>query len=203
MIIFDFDGTIADSYMVAIQLFNSIAHKYGYKQIEDHQKLRNKSMRRILCEDLGLSWYQIPRFMMLAKSLIKKVDAEKIHLFSGIADTINYLAERTTLAIATSNDNTIVQRVLERHNIRGFTYIHSGISLFGKHVAIKNILKKLNKNPEQVLYVGDEVRDVEACKKIPLKIAAVSWGFNSRDALVKSNPDYIIDTPEQLCALAP
>ncbi len=203
MIIFDFDGTIADSYMVAIQFFNSVAHKYGYKQLEDHQNLRHKSLRRVLCEDLGLSWYQIPRFIMHAKSLISKVDAEKIHLFSGIADTINYLAERTTLAIATSNDSSIVHRVLENHNVRGFTYIHSGISLFGKHVAIKRILRKLNKNPEQALYIGDEVRDVEACKKIPLKIAAVSWGFNSRDSLILSKPDYIIDSPEQLCAFAP
>ena len=55
---------------------------------------------------------------------------------------------------------------------------------------------KLSKS--DVYFVGDEVRDIEAGKKAGIKTIAVSWGYNTKDALAKEQPDYIIDTPLDL-----
>ena len=58
---------------------------------------------------------------------------------------------------------------------------------------------KINKlTPEEVIYVGDETRDIEASKTIPIKVIAVSWGFNSAEALAKQNPDFLIQKPSEL-----
>ena len=78
-----------------------------------------------------------------------------------------------------------------------FTFIYSG-STFGKHKVINKWLRIENINPEKVVYVGDEVRDIDAAKKTGIKVIAVGWGFNSQEALAAQNPDFLIERPQEL-----
>jgi phosphoglycolate phosphatase-like HAD superfamily hydrolase len=59
-------------------------------------------------------------------------------------------------------------------------------------------MKINNLSSEEVIYVGDETRDIEASKKINIKVIAVSWGFNSGEVLAKHNPDFLIHKPSEL-----
>ena len=45
------------------------------------------------------------------------------------------------------------------------------------------------------MYIGDELRDVKASQKAGIPIAAVTWGFNSRESLAASEPDFLFDQP--------
>lgn len=56
--------------------------------------------------------------------------------------------------------------------------------------------QKINKN--KIIYVCDEIRYIEAAEKLEIKIIAVTWGYNNKNALEKENPDFIIDAPEDL-----
>ena len=51
---------------------------------------------------------------------------------------------------------------------------------------------------DEVVYVGDEVRDIKAAKRAGMKIIAASWGYNEREALEKYKPDLIVDRPVEL-----
>jgi phosphoglycolate phosphatase len=55
--------------------------------------------------------------------------------------------------------------------------------------------RKFQIDRNQMLYVGDELRDVQACKKIGVKIAAVTWGFDSAPLLAASKPDLLCHSP--------
>ncbi|PMB02817.1 carotenoid oxygenase, partial [Fischerella thermalis CCMEE 5196] len=79
-----------------------------------------------------------------------------------------------------------------------FEFIYSGITIFGKTTIINNLLKQKQLKPEEVIYVGDETRDIEASKKANIKVVAVSWGFNSPEVLAKQNPNYLIHHPSEL-----
>jgi phosphoglycolate phosphatase-like HAD superfamily hydrolase len=46
--------------------------------------------------------------------------------------------------------------------------------------------------------VCDEVRDIEAAKKSGIKSIAVAWGYNTKDALIKENPDFLVNSPDEL-----
>jgi phosphoglycolate phosphatase len=59
-------------------------------------------------------------------------------------------------------------------------------------------LKQQNLRLEQAIYVGDEIRDIEAAKRSNIKVIAVSWGFNSKEILAQHEPDFLIDEPKQL-----
>ncbi|NES07303.1 MAG: HAD hydrolase-like protein, partial [Okeania sp. SIO2F4] len=77
-------------------------------------------------------------------------------------------------------------------------FITSGTTLFGKHRAIKKYLKSENIQPEEMVYVGDETRDINAAKKAKVKAIAVTWGFNSREALSEYQPDALVEQPQEL-----
>ena len=79
-----------------------------------------------------------------------------------------------------------------------FEFVYSESSLFGKHVVLKRMCSKQNIDPLEVVYVGDEDRDIIAAKKVKIKIIAVTWGFNSKAKLSKEKPDYLVDLPMQI-----
>ena len=82
-----------------------------------------------------------------------------------------------------------------------FDFIYSGVTIFGKTTIINNVLRQKHFQPESVIYVGDETRDIESAKKANIKVIAVSWGFNSPEALSKQNPDFLIHHPHELLAV--
>jgi phosphoglycolate phosphatase len=201
MIIFDFDGTLADTLQNAISVINSFSENYGYKKIKDEAipMLRDKPMKKILSEDLNLSFYQLPGFR---HKLLSKLETPpfiaKIKIFEGISEVLEKLAQKYTLSIVTSNKSTLVDCVLKNNGIKTIKHIHSDSSIFGKHFVIKRLLKKMNLMPNEVVYVGDEVRDIEACQRLRMKIIAVTWGFNSHKLLESYKPDYLVDSPDTI-----
>ena len=60
------------------------------------------------------------------------------------------------------------------------------------------MLSKYELEPQDAIYIGDEVRDIKSAKKAGIPIAAVTFGFNSKEALEKESPDYLCDTPAEL-----
>ena len=99
------------------------------------------------------------------------------------------------LQVLTTNAKDIVETFLKTNDINVFTEVTSERNLFGKSASLKKILKHMNKKPEEVIYIGDEVRDIEACKKVGIEIISVTWGLQSRGALEKAGANYLADTP--------
>ena len=79
--------------------------------------------------------------------------------------------------------------------------IFGDVGLFGKAASITKALKKINIPKAESIYIGDEVRDIEASKKVGIKVVAVDWGFNTKNRLKKANPDYLISKPQEIMKL--
>ncbi len=65
-------------------------------------------------------------------------------------------------------------------------------------MVLKRMCNKHKIKNNEVIYVGDEDRDIIASKKVKIKTIAVTWGFNSKNKLIKENPDYLVDSPIQI-----
>ena len=102
------------------------------------------------------------------------------------------------IGILTTNTEENVIKFLESNKLNIFDFLYSGKSVFGKGKVLKKLITKNNLKKERVFYVGDEVRDMNAGKKSKVITVAVSWGFNSKEALKKEKPDYLIDSPSEL-----
>jgi len=79
-----------------------------------------------------------------------------------------------------------------------FDFFYTAKKVFGKDRTISKIIKDMKLEKSKVYFVGDEVRDIEAGKKVGIKTIAVSWGYNTKDALDKEHPDHLIDSPLEL-----
>ena len=202
-IIFDFDGTIADSMKLSIELFNQAAHKYNFKTINE-ESFENLYKLSILekCKALNVSLTSIPRASMeINRSYNRLIGL--IPLIKGIKEVILDLKQRGyTLSIISSNAGDNIKKFLAINNIDVFDHIYSAKNLFGKDKAISSFIKKNRIIREEAVYIGDEIRDVAACKANNIKVIAVAWGgFESLDMLTKAGADFMVSDPSEIFAI--
>lgn len=202
IILFDFDGTIADTLDSIVKITNRLAGEFGYKKttLEDVEYMRNMNSMQII-KTSGIPIFKVPFLLQMVKLELNH-EIQNLKPIPGIVEALEVLnSKEYQLGIVTSNSLENVKGFLERNDMaKLFSFIHAGSTLFGKNKAIKSFLKKAGISSEQVIYVGDETRDIEAAKKVKIKVIAVSWGFNSKAVLAKHNPDLAIDKPQDLMA---
>jgi phosphoglycolate phosphatase len=198
-IVFDFDGTIADTLSVVIRIANKFADHYGYNKIplSDLPKLREKKPSAVL-RYLGISIFKLP---IVARKIRFEMNKEIVNLKTvvNLRDTLVHLKENgCTLGILTTNSRENVVEFLKKNDLEIFDFVYSGRAVFGKSRLLKKLMKDKTIQHKDPIYVGDEIRDVEAAKKAGIKVVGVSWGYNTKSALLKSHPDYIVEKPEEL-----
>jgi HAD superfamily hydrolase (TIGR01549 family) len=200
VIIFDFDGTIADTFEAVLQITNNLAVELGYPPTtpEDVRRLRNLDSREIIRQS-GIPLFRLPFLMKRLKAELRN-EIHKLHPIPAMQDALMQLKQRgNPLGIVTSNSQDNVQAFLRNHDLGDlFDFTYSGTTLFGKGRVIRQLLKQHNLKARNVVYVGDETRDIEAARKIQIKVIAVAWGFNSAEALARQNPDFMIHQPGEL-----
>lgn len=200
VIIFDFDGTIADSLDAVVNITNRLAVEFGYQppSLEDIEKIKNLSSRQII-QFSGVSIFKLP-FLLRKVRIRLNNQIQDLKPFPGIKETFTELkAQGNQLGIITSNSKENVSIFLKENEfIELFDFIYSAPTIFGKHKVINSFSKKQNIQNNEMVYVGDETRDIEAARKSRIKVISVSWGFNSKEVLAKHHPDFLIDKPSEL-----
>lgn len=199
-IIFDFDGTIADTLETIATLYNKVADDFKCKQVsfEDKEKFRGMKSQDFLAE-CGISLIKLPVIAIKLKHELRK-EIKNIKPFDGIIDALNSIKDAGfKIGVLSSNSVKNINLFLKQNNFPDiFDFVHSGKNIFGKDLVIHRLLHKHKIKKDSVIYVGDETRDIDALKRIKIPILAVSWGFNSREILEKQNPDAIIDQPSEI-----
>ena len=191
-IVFDFDGTIADTFDV---IKNVVMKEFGEYDF-DFELIRSEDSKGLL-KKMNIPLWKLPEMALKVTSRLRKNNDFK--MFPGIIDLLNILKENYKIGIVSSNSKENIINTLQKYNIQDlFEFVYSDSSIFGKHLVLKKMCRKYNINPLDVIYVGDEDRDITAAKKVKIKNIAVTWGFNSKEKLSRVNPDYLIDTPMQI-----
>jgi phosphoglycolate phosphatase len=103
--------------------------------------------------------------------------------------------------VLSSNTAPNVRAFLARHGFAAPEILSTGVSIFGKAARLRDVMQRHRLLAADVVYVGDEVRDIEACRAAGVRSVAVSWGYGERSALLAAAPDALVDAPEELVAL--
>ncbi|HEY9741482.1 MAG TPA: HAD hydrolase-like protein [Coleofasciculaceae cyanobacterium] len=200
VIMFDFDGTLADTLDTLVTITNRLALEFGYKPTapEELAQIRNLSSREIVMQS-GISIFKIPFLLKKIKGNLHN-EIQYLNSIPGIKEALIQLKyEGNILGILTSNSEENVRIFLNKQGMEElFSFVYSETTLFSKHKIIRKFMKENYLSSEEIVYVGDETRDIESSKKIPIKVIAVSWGFNSREVLAKHKPDFLIHKPSEL-----
>ncbi len=186
LIIFDFDGTLADSFALFLEAAKVAAVRYKFKSLAeaDLERLRSCSAREIIAE-VGLPWWKLPAVVRHTREFMRE-RIERVQLFDGVEVTLRQLkAAGVQLAIVTSNAQENVERVLGNENLGLIDHFACGASIFGKRPKTRSVLQASGVSAEAVLCVGDEMRDAEAAQALGLDFAAVSWGYTNPAQLAR------------------
>ncbi|MGG0187738.1 HAD-IB family phosphatase [Bacillus rhizoplanae] len=198
-VIFDFDGTLVDSKDIFIPIFNEMAEKHRFKKVteEDVEELRKLSIPE-RCKLLQVPLYKIP---MLALEFYKlyQPSVQKLTLFDGISDVLKTLKQSGyEIVIVSSNAEEHIREFL-RHNEIDFIHdVFCSNNIFGKDKVIKKFLKANKLQNSDVIYVGDELRDIVSCKKIGVEVIWVSWGYDVIETVQAESPNYIVNVPKEI-----
>ena len=202
VLIFDFDGTIADTLHFVLHISNRLADEFGYKRIhtDEIEFLKDKPSREVV-KYVGIPHYKIPTILAKAHKEFSK-GVTDVHPVPGLREVLHQLRRlHRRLGVLSSNSVENIQGFLRHHDLELFDFIHHATRLWGKNHALKKLIAENGLQREKVLYIGDEARDVVAAQKAGVKSVAVTWGFNSEKALRMDQPDFVVNEPNGLLDL--
>lgn len=203
-IIFDFDGTIADSERLMLSSLASIAGEFGFKAISPDEvpRLRKMSVRQLVAERLGIPLWRALKLRRLEKRSKEEFakHAAMLSVFPGMSDILSELRMNGyTVGVVSSAPQRVVEDVL-REGGMSMNFIHAGSGTFGKARAIRKALKKHGIDKSRAVYVGDELRDIDACRRAGIPMLGVGWGLN--DALTLRGAGIkVASTPSELFSM--
>lgn len=200
--IFDFDGTLVDSFHIVIQKFNLLANDFNFRKIhiEEVPEIRNLSSSELI-KYLKIPIYKIPIVLHRARNYLQQ-EITKIPPFEGMPKVLHELSTAGfSLGIVTSNSEENVISWLNGHALNQyFNFIQVDSSYVGKKRILKQAMKiyKIGK----AFYIGDETRDIIAAKQCSMSSIAVTWGFNSEKILSQYQPHYIARVPDDILKIS-
>lgn len=202
MVLWDFDGTLADSMAVSLTIINRLAPQYRFKPITDPYSVRKMTVRKFMKEH-KIGFLKLPRVTKAFQQAMRH-EIGKVQLYPGIIRVLKQThAAGMRHAILSSNSPENIQACLQANGIAEYFEFTAGcFKLLGKARGIKRVIKQHKLTKKDVLYVGDEVRDVAAAHKAGIDVAAVSWGINDWSTLADAEPTHQVATPEELLAIA-
>lgn len=196
-IIFDFDGTIADSFEQSIEIIYELSKKTNLdltkEKIIDY--IKNKELKKII-KEFNINKLKLLYYIWKIKREFKK-RVNNVKPFPKIKNIIFQLSKKYDLIIVSNNDKKTIQDFLEKYEINYFNEIYQ-TSLFGKTKTINQIIKNHKLHKKDVIYIGDETKDITASKKANIKILSVTYGFNSKKLIQKHRPNYMVDSCEEI-----
>ena len=201
LVIFDFDGTLADSGPWVASVLNDVAARYRFRTLSgaEMEALRGEDTRTIL-RRLAIPTWRLPFIARHVRARMGR-EIDEIRMFDGVAEMLWRLrAARVELAVASSNAEASVRRVLGPAGAAVGRF-ECGASLFGKAARFRRVLGWAGVRRMDALCVGDEVRDAEAAADAGIPFAAVAWGYNTAATLLRRNPAALFNTPAELAQL--
>jgi len=201
LVVWDFDGTLADSLPAAVGIFNRLAPEMGFRPLDDVTAARGMSMRQLLRRQ-GISLWRLPRLVRRYHDAAAE-GADQLKLAAGLPAALAAVAgSGARLGVLSSNREDNIRRCLRANGAEGhFAFVVGYPRLFGKAKALKRILRAERLTRSDVLYVGDELRDVEAAKRAGVRVAAVTWGFHTEALLRSGEPDFVVRDARDLVGL--
>ncbi|MBC7546279.1 HAD hydrolase-like protein [Candidatus Saccharibacteria bacterium] len=201
VIIFDFDGTIANSFQLIAEISHELAKRPGLVSDAEMSQMRTLSLVQV-ARNFNIPKWKWPYMIHRGKYLMTK-RINQVEPFPGIAEILQTLYnERYVLVIVSSNSKKNIERFLVQHGIgNNFDQIYGGVGLYGKARVLRKILRRNNIAATEAMYIGDEIRDVEAAKQVNMPCIAVGWGFNTPEMLAAHAPTIVVRQPKQLLSV--
>lgn len=190
--IFDFDGTLADSIPWVMSIVDDLAAAHGLNHVdaEDLRALRSLNIAQA-AKQFGVPAWRIPPIAVDVRRRMA-AEIERIPLYEGIPALLRSLGDAgIALAVVSSNAEANVRTALGEDLAGLFAVYLCGVSLLGKASKLRQVVARTGIATEKAIYIGDEIRDVEAAHDAGMAVGAATWGYNDASSLAGADPTYL------------
>lgn len=203
-ILFDLDGTIADSglgitnsVMYALKKFNievkergDIYYFIGPPLHESFQKALNCSEEEAMKAVAYYREYYGDRGIF------------EMELYAGVPQLLKALHDAgKNVVLATSKPEAYAKRILEHFDLTRYFTAAAGANMDGtrtkKAEVIRYAMELCGAESESTIIIGDREHDILGAKAAGIKSCGVLWGYGSLFELTEAAADYIVRTAEE------
>ncbi|UZR99729.1 HAD family hydrolase [Chondrinema litorale] len=204
-LIFDFDGTLADTQQSIIQTMRFVGEHLNIKNIDEAliKSLIGLPLKSTFEKAFSLDEKAIQEATIIYRKHYNEIAIDAISLFEGVKETLAFFhGKGINLAVASSKGREALIKILQKQNVYElFTFIGGEEDAKNKKPApdiVNLIMDKFNYNPEECLVIGDTVFDIEMGQRAFVDTCGITYGNNTEDELKKQKPNYIINSFNEL-----
>jgi phosphoglycolate phosphatase len=202
LIIFDFDGVLADTLNDLIQFGQEVCDELGIKHVVKKDDLSNLEIMSFA--SFGRAC-EVPEHLVdeFVQRCLKRF-AEKQSppaIFNGLSTIVRNFAINNTIAIITTNSSQNVNAFLIEHGLDECIHAVYGVDIPGskaQKISIARNQFSADTKRESVFMIGDSLSDISAAKEASVTSVAVTWGHQSLEHLRRGDPDYVVRFPHDL-----
>ena len=208
LLIFDLDGTIADTIFTIRDAVNMCMEHFGFDALDtDTVRCNVGNGVKALIE--GCAPAEVVKDAQRFDATLAyfrecyKVTHDQIDgCYDGLEAVIYKLYARGyTLAVLSNKPDPLVKSIIKKLFDDGVFKIAQGQTELPRKpdpTVPLMIADELGFGADETFYIGDSEVDVLTAKNAGMHSIAVSWGFRDREMLVEAAPELMIDEPEQL-----
>jgi phosphoglycolate phosphatase len=210
-IIFDLDGTLADTLTDIADSMNRVLQERGYPlhPVEDYKYLIGRGLENLVTTSLPRE-YRLPSIITAClASLIEDYRENclvRTHLYPGIESLLSRLQEMGIKLAVFSNKADDLTQIIVKSLMPGIRFVKivgarpdypkkpdpSGARLISDFLEI---------NPEQMIYLGDSDVDMLTARGAGMLAVGVLWGFRTKEELLTNGADCLLSDPSELMEL--
>jgi phosphoglycolate phosphatase len=203
IILFDFDGVLADTLEDVLDFGREAAAQVGFVRNPTPADL--EVLETMAVPDYGrqldLPPQHIDEFVeRYLEMFTQKPSSPK--LFQGMGQVVTQAAKHHAVAIVTGNTTPTVEAFLKKYGLREHVKLVIGVEWkVTRAEKIRIALRDLGHAEEPVYMIVESLSDISAARETSVKSIAVGWGHQSPARLGAANPDYLVNSPQELFEL--
>ena len=201
LVIFDYDGVLADTLDDLIRFGQEACNQLGVQHVVTKDDLSNLEVMSFATYGRACEVPEplIDEFVKISLNLFAEKESPPA-IFDGVSQVIQHLSAHHKLAIVTTNSSQNVNMFLTQYSLDNLVHAVYGVDTPGSK-AEKISLARDRFLEESVFMIGDALSDVRAAKEAGVISIAVTWGHQSLETLQRGEPDYVINSPQELIGL--
>ena len=203
LLVFDFDGVLADSSALCLDLLRQVQTDMGMPQrVPDDlwDRLDDISFPAIV-RHLGIP---ADRVADCVRRIFARMAAGGYQpdLFDGMDAVLRALAREGQIAVLSASPREVIEGALTRAGLaQTVAAIRDGRDPAAKSAKLPALLAQFGASPSGAVMIGDAVSDIRAGRANRMRTAAVTWGWQRRELLAAAQPDWLFSRVDELLTL--
>ena len=205
LVLFDYDGVLADTLDDLLKFGQAACNQLGVKHTVTKSDLTNLEVMSFASYGKACEVPEklIDQFVGICLNLFAEQKTPS-GIFPGVGKVVRQLANQHFIDIVTTNSSQNVNAFLVKHGLAQLIHAVYGIDSPGsktQKILLAQTRLPKGRTPEPAFMVGDSLSDIRAAKAARVASIAVTWGHQSVETLMSGQPDYLIHVPNELLGI--